>query len=302
MDWSLHRRLSYLIVLCTLFLITALIPNVSTAQALHPYLLVASNTDPGRILRYDGLTGTFVDAFVPTASGGLRFTIGMTIAVGGDGNLYITNDSGLGGTGGGVWRYNGTTGAFIDAFVPLGSGGLTSPHHLTFGPDGNLYVTDYALNAVLRYNGTTGASMGIFASTGLNRPEDLLFGRDGNLYVSDDDKVVRFNGSTGVFIDNFVPAGSGGLYALRQIAIGPDNNLYVASASSGGVYRYNGTTGAFIDVFVPGEAVGKHRFGVSNLARIIICMLHRPSVIMCCVSMEQPALLWVHLSRQEVAG
>lgn len=250
MDWSFRRSLPSLMVLCCLLFLTALIPNVSAAPTLHSYLLVASNTDPGRVLRYDGLTGAFVDAFVPTASGGLRFTVGMTIAVGGDGNLYITNASGIGGTGGGVWRYSGTTGAFIDAFVPLGSGGLDNPEHLTFGPDGNLYVTDYFLNAVLRFNGTTGAFMGTFASTGLSRPEDLLFGRDGNLYVSDDTHVVRYNGTTGAFIDNFVPVGSGGIFAIRQIAIGPDNNFYAASAG-GGVYRYNGTTGAFIDVFVP---------------------------------------------------
>src|SRR6185369_11511564 len=120
MHGSFLRRLLFLIILSCLFLITALIPNISTAQALHPYLLVASNTDPGRILRYDGLTGAFVDIFVPTASGGLRFTVGMTVAVGADGNLYITNDL-VTGTGG-VWRYSSTTGAFIDAFVPLGSG------------------------------------------------------------------------------------------------------------------------------------------------------------------------------------
>ena len=39
-----------------------------------------------------------------------------------------------------VLRYNGTTGAFIDAFVSSGSGGLDMPSGLTFGPDGNLYV------------------------------------------------------------------------------------------------------------------------------------------------------------------
>jgi TctA family transporter len=121
MHGSFLRRLLFLIILSCLFLITALIPEVSTAQTLHPYLLVASNSDPGRVLRYDGLTGAFVDAFVPTASGGLRFTIGMAVAVGGDGNLYITNDSGT--NTGGVWRYSGTTGAFMGAFVPLGSGG-----------------------------------------------------------------------------------------------------------------------------------------------------------------------------------
>ncbi len=39
-----------------------------------------------------------------------------------------------------VLRYNGATGAFIDAFVSSGSGGLDEPLDLDFGFDGNLYV------------------------------------------------------------------------------------------------------------------------------------------------------------------
>lgn len=37
-------------------------------------------------------------------------------------------------------RYNGATGAFIGAFVTAGSGGLSQPECVTFGPDSNLYV------------------------------------------------------------------------------------------------------------------------------------------------------------------
>ena len=33
-----------------------------------------------------------------------------------------------------VLRYNGSTGAFMDAFVTAGSGGLVSPHGLVLGP------------------------------------------------------------------------------------------------------------------------------------------------------------------------
>jgi hypothetical protein len=37
-----------------------------------------------------------------------------------------------------VLRYDVQTGAFINAFVPTGSGGLSEPEGLAFGPDGNL--------------------------------------------------------------------------------------------------------------------------------------------------------------------
>ena len=39
-----------------------------------------------------------------------------------------------------VLEYNGTTGAFVTAFVGAGSGGL-NPSDLVFGPNGNLFVS-----------------------------------------------------------------------------------------------------------------------------------------------------------------
>jgi DNA-binding beta-propeller fold protein YncE len=76
-------------------------------------------------------------------------------------------------------RYNGTTGAFIDTFIPPGSGGLTFTHGNTFGPDGNLYVPNNVGNNVYRFNGTTGALIDTFipsGSGGLDTPRSLIFG------------------------------------------------------------------------------------------------------------------------------
>jgi sugar lactone lactonase YvrE len=108
-----------------------------------------------------------------------------------------------------ILRYNGTTGAFINAFI---TSGLTSPTGLRFGGDGNLYVANYGTSSVLRFNGTTGAFMDIFAS-GITEPIDLVFGPDGHLYVSSysGNRVARFNGTTGASLGDFVSAGSGGL-------------------------------------------------------------------------------------------
>ena len=78
-----------------------------------------------------------------------------------------------------VLQYNGTTGAFINAFVPSGSGGLLGPRELTFGPNGNLFVSSFGTNSVLQYNGTTGAFINVFvpsSSGGLDGPTYLTFG------------------------------------------------------------------------------------------------------------------------------
>ncbi|PSN15648.1 hypothetical protein C7293_06235 [filamentous cyanobacterium CCT1] len=105
----------------------------------------------------------------------------------------------------------------------------------------------------------------------LDDPDTLLFGPDANgdrlkdLYVtngktSGTSSVLRFDGTTGEFIDAFVsddPATeideTGGLIRPYELAFGPDGNLYVASFLSDQILRYNGKTGAFIDVYSKGN-------------------------------------------------
>jgi DNA-binding beta-propeller fold protein YncE len=133
-----------------------------------------------------------------------------------DHNLYVSVANNNVANNNEVLRYNGVTGAFIDAFVPSGSGGLNAPIGLTFGPDHNLYVSSQFTNSILRYNGTTGSFIDAFVlagSGGLNGPRELAFGPGGNLYVvsSDSDSILRYNGQTGAFIDAVVPPGEGGL-------------------------------------------------------------------------------------------
>src|SRR5258706_3431474 len=86
------------------------------------------------ISRYDGQTGAFLNIFVPTTNGTTN-PRPLDMTFGPDGNLYVT-----GGGNKPVWRYNGSTGQFIDAFTisTLGS----QPEGLTFGADAKLYVAD----------------------------------------------------------------------------------------------------------------------------------------------------------------
>ena len=87
---------------------------------------------------------------------------------------------------------------------------------------------------------------------GMDGPTSMVYGPDGNLYVSEyrTDRVTRFNGTTGAFIDVFVAAGSGGLDGTRELVFGPGGDLYVASERTDTVIRYNGTTGALVGNFV----------------------------------------------------
>jgi sugar lactone lactonase YvrE len=136
----------------------------------------------------------------------------------------------------------------MDTFVASGSGGLSSTEALLFGRDGNLYVTEFSGNRVLRYSGASGAFLGVFATDlSLSGTRSMAYGADGSLYVAGNfsDNVVRFNGSTGVFQNVF----ASGINGANGLAFGPDGNLYVASEVDAKIERFNGTSGAFIDNF-----------------------------------------------------
>jgi streptogramin lyase len=187
--------------------------------------------------------------------------------------LFVAN-----GNGNSVFEYALPSGKLPSPFVSIASGGLNNPRGLTFGPDGNLYVTGNITQPsggftghVFRYNGTTGAFIDVFANTSDATPFGVKFGPDGNLYVVNltDHSVSRFDGLTGAFIDDFVPGSTGGLSAPRDLLFGPDGKLYVASpgpltgpgASLDQVRRYDGVTGAFIDVFASGVDARGLAFG-----------------------------------------
>lgn len=124
------------------------------------------------VMRYDGRTGAPLPA--PGQSGAvfIRGKSVVPLAFGPDGLLYVAT------TANDIQRYDGRTGAFIDVFVPPGSGGLNSANDLVFGPDGNLYLPSFSSSAVFRFNGRTGAFMDLFVppgSGGLERPIALTF-------------------------------------------------------------------------------------------------------------------------------
>ncbi|MCH7962973.1 MAG: hypothetical protein IH852_03445 [Bacteroidetes bacterium] len=70
------------------------------------------------------------------------------------------------------------------------------------------------------------------------------------------DKILRFNETTGAFIEDLVSAGSGGLDDPFGLAIGSDGKLYVSSRHTDNVLRYDNTSGAFVDEFVPAGTNG----------------------------------------------
>ena len=66
--------------------------------------------------------------------------------------------------------------------------------------------------------------------------------------------IVRYDASTGAYLGEFIPAGTGGLQQPDDLTIGPDGLLYITSGANTptpdqGVLRFHPDTGAYIDHF-----------------------------------------------------
>jgi sugar lactone lactonase YvrE len=170
-----------------------------------------------------------------------------------------------------VLHYNGQTGAFInstihdrDSYPPPGPPPFRYGQFngMTVGADHNIYATaPIALvngqsdAQIVRFSAATGALLDTFIFSDKQPPDGQLrnasaiaFGPDGNLYVLIANRIVRFNGKTGVFIGNVVAL------ARQPVAFvfGPDRKLYISIRASGPdeVQRYDPNTGAFLGTFV----------------------------------------------------
>ena len=179
---------------------------------------------------------------------GLRSPNGLAFGPDGDRNLYVNSISTHQ-----IFRYDGSTGEFIDVFVQPKSGGLLNPSALSFGPDGSLFVASSGTDAVLRYDGKSGRFIDTFVSRDGLRPNGLAFGSKNNrLYVSSPagkrgemSSLYCFDTKTGAIVWSVDHE-----RIFTDVARGPDGDLYVSCLYPDSVLRFDGKTGKLIGPFV----------------------------------------------------
>lgn len=208
------------------------------------YLYVASR-GTSQILRYQSTTGAFVGSFATASSGAytaLQFY---------NGTLYAARND----FSGAIDLFNPATATLTNSFVPssppllnqalyidIGASGLAistdtsrffildpltgaqiytttidTIHGTAFDAAGNQYLAKSDGQNVMRRLAAGGLFTDFlppFTITG----SDIAFGPDGNLYVLANDRVARYDGLTGLFIDNLVSPGSGGLTGGQYFA------------------------------------------------------------------------------------
>lgn len=205
-------------------------------------LLYVSNFGSNDIDRLDPVTGSFVDTFAISNSGGLDSPSRM--AFGPDGSLYVTSH-----VSGEVLRF-GNDGRFLGEFIT----GLSRPDGIAFDGDGSVYVSDRTSGEIFKYDSITGVQIGTgpFATLGKGTFTDLNFGPNGNLFASNTtDNLIREFDSNGNAVGDFSGGPLTDITAAAGFNWGPDGRLYVADfgGSRLAVYQADGT---FVETFGTG--------------------------------------------------
>jgi glucose/arabinose dehydrogenase len=118
----------------------------------------------------------------------------------------------------------------------------TRPRMMTWGPDGQLYVSLMGSGQVARLpdRNRDGRADGVEVIVGnMNQPHGVEW-HNGALYVAETDKVTRLRDANndGQFevrelITNNIPAGGG--HSSRTVHFGPDGKMYVSAGSTGNI-------------------------------------------------------------------
>jgi len=112
--------------------------------------------------------------------------------------------------------------------------GLNGARHMTFGPNGVLYVAARGSGTIVTISS---AGETVTALSGLNGPHSLAF-RGSDLYISTDNAVLRFrNAVTDDLVirgsaERLVSLPSGGGHVTRTLGISPDGALFVTAGST----------------------------------------------------------------------
>jgi len=130
---------------------------------------------------------------------------------------------------------------------------MGSLSHLIFRPS---FIHAFSLGTAPFFSNCLYHEYGVSCSSILDYPVGLEFGPSGDLYVSSffNDRVLRFNGANGDFVETF--SLGGGLDGPTGLTFGPDGDLYVSSHVTDAILRFDGQTGTFIDAFASGGGLG----------------------------------------------
>ncbi len=245
---------------------------VSTTVLAQDYVYVSSRGTHS-VKRYEAATGAYIDDIV--AADFTKRTLTQEVLFGEDGKLYVSFRRGPESVA--IHRYDPMTGEDLGAFT--NGYDLDEPTKMSWGPDGNLYVSQWGTNKwnVAVFDGQTGSFLGEATSeqSRLNLM-DHAWDSDNNLLVvsfgsNAGGKDVRRYDSEGTYLGSLVAA----FYFLGPVNLWfeEDGDLMVidwgAGNGTGKVLRFNGQTGLIKSTLVSG-LVHAEGFAVDEDGRLYV--------------------------------
>lgn len=255
--------------------------------------LLVADTGSDRVLEYLNSGGSWVfDRVVLPASAGVSDPCSLAIAASGAltvggclSNSVVSVDLGTlavapliaSGAGGLAspkdLAWHGTTllvaNPVVNAIVYYGTTGTPTgvrAQGITASLDGGIAVSaDESRVAIASLSGDEVAEHASSSGAPLRRfddvcsgqfPSDVAYGPGGHLFVAcfGASSVNRIDAGTGA-VSPFVSSGSGGLFAPRALAFGPNGNLFVTGAT-GELLQFDGASGSFVGAFVDATGNG----------------------------------------------
>ncbi|MEM9056212.1 MAG: 6-bladed beta-propeller [Pseudomonadota bacterium] len=213
-----------------------------------------------RIQAFDPDTGTYLYEFGERGNGnGTVFGFPCGIAVGPEGDLYISDDS--------IIHRVTPDGVTVNRFERP-PGVQPQSHGLVVHPNGTVYMTDWGNHKVVQYDRETGEILSSWGGLGVqlgqfNRPWGIVASPDGTLFVADqrNNRIQRFD-ENGVFLGNWA------FNNPRALVFDADNNLLYAGRS-GRIFALDPATGE--ELFRlgqfgdgPGQITDAHSFAIAN--------------------------------------
>jgi streptogramin lyase len=152
---------------------------------------------------------------------------------------------------------------FHSAFGSFGAGDsqLNAPSDVAIGPEGEMWVADFANNRLQHFN-PAGEYVGRFGSQGsgagkLDHPASIAIDAEGNLWVADkgNNRIQKFS-PEGVLLDGFGSLGSGNgqFNGPEGIAIDAAGDIWVSDTYNYRIQKFS-AEGDFIEVVAP-EGLG----------------------------------------------
>ena len=218
--------------------------------------LVASNATDS-VLRYDGQTGAFLNAYVPSGGNGLSGPTG--VVQDGNGNVYVASSNNSR-----ILKYSGAlSGTFIPGYVVSSAVGLVNPTGMVVDSANALYVSSAGTNQILKFdpNGVpmpSAGNAGAVWSTGLSNPQGLAIVTDSNnnslLLVANagTNQILSYSVTDGTFQGVYADSTTAPLSNPSNLYFNAaDKTLYVTSKGNNRVLRFNVNTHTYMESQVP---------------------------------------------------